>query len=74
MSKTVKMRGSISGGHFVDNGDGTSTHVEHPQAGAVVTVSDEQAAQWLAQGMAVEPSAGELESAALNDKPTKRGA
>jgi hypothetical protein len=52
---TVIMRGQISGGWFVDNGDGTSTHQEYPGPGRPFRTDADTAARLIAQGMAVRP-------------------
>jgi hypothetical protein len=68
----VKMVGKITGGRFVDNGDGTSTHIEYPGPGEIADLPDDFAAQLLAGGMAKPLEAGELESAAVDTKPARR--
>lgn len=54
MAKVV-MIGKISGGRFVDNGDGTSTHIEYPGPGEVFDTDAETAAKLIAQSMAYAP-------------------
>jgi hypothetical protein len=70
MAKVV-MIGKISGGRFVDNGDGTSTHIEYPGPGEVFDTDAETAAKLVAQSMAHVPEAP-IESAAVDTKPKGR--
>lgn len=71
MAKVV-MIGKISGGRFVDNGDGTSTHIEYPGPGEVFETDAETAAKLVGQCMAYVPEQAPIESAAIDTKPTKR--
>lgn len=67
------MIGKISGGRFVDNGDGTSTHIEYPGPGEAYECDDVTAATLVSQSMAYVPEdKGAVESAALDTKPSTR--
>jgi hypothetical protein len=71
MAKVI-MIGKISGGRFVDNGDGTSTHIEYPGPGEVFTCDDETAAKLVAQSMAYIPQDKGVETAAVTAAPKSR--
>jgi hypothetical protein len=69
----VVMIGKISGGRFVDNGDGTSTHIEYPGPGEEFETDDATARKLVDQCMAYVPEETAVESAAMNTKVGRRG-